>query len=55
MVSDLRQGRALSLILSATTAKELDTGSETAPSIWQIRRLAPSNKVYVIYMLLMCI
>jgi hypothetical protein len=30
------------------------TGSGTAPSTWQIRRLATSTKVYLIYMLLMC-
>ena len=39
----------------ASTTRELDTGSGTAPSIWQTRRLAPSNKVYLIYTLLMCI
>jgi hypothetical protein len=44
----------LNLILSASTARDLDTGSGTAPSTWQIRRLETSTKVYVIYMLLMC-
>ena len=43
----------LSLKLSASTANRLVTGSETAPSIWRIRRMA-TPKVYVIYMLLMC-
>ena len=44
----------LNLILSASTARDLDTGSGTAPSTWQIRRLETAKKVYVIYMLLMC-
>ena len=43
----------LSLRLSASTAKELGTGSGTAPSIWRIRKMA-KWKVYLIYMLLMC-
>jgi hypothetical protein len=34
--------------------KGMATGSETAPSTWQIRRLATSTKVYLIYMVLMC-
>ena len=44
----------LSLKLSASTASRLVTGSGTAPSIWQIRRMARLTKVYVIYILLMC-
>src|SRR3954462_969189 len=44
----------LSLKLSASTASRLVTGSGTAPSIWRIRRMARSTKVYMIYMLLMC-
>ena len=44
----------LSLRLSASTASRLVTGSGTAPSIWQIRRMARLTMVYVIYMLLMC-
>ena len=44
----------LSLRLSASTANRLVTGSGTAPSIWQIRRMEGWTKVYVIYMLLMC-
>src|SRR5215216_7773022 len=43
----------LSLKLSASTTKGLVTGSGTAPSIWWIRRMA-RQKVYLIYMLLMC-
>ena len=44
----------LSLKLSASTAKEMVTGSGTAPDIWRIRRMAKWTKVYMIYMLLMC-
>ena len=40
--------------LSASIARGKATGSRTAPSTWQIRRLAMSTKVYLIYMLLMC-
>ena len=43
-----------SLKLSASTEKGLVTRSGTAPSIWRIRRMAKSTKVYSIYMLLMC-
>ena len=45
----------LSLRLSASTAKGLVTGSGTTPSDWRIRRMAKWTKVYLIYMLLMCI
>src|SRR3954462_5978973 len=44
----------LSMIPSATIVRGLDTGSATAPSIWQTRRPARQTKVYMIYMLLMC-
>ena len=44
----------LSLKLSASTAKEMVTGSGTSPNIWWIRRMAKWIKVYMIYMLLMC-
>ena len=44
----------LSLRLSASTAKEMVTGSGTAPNTWRIRRIAKWTKVYMIYMLLMC-
>src|SRR6266511_3470484 len=47
------QSLDLSLRLSASTTKGLVTGSGTAPSIWRIRRMA-KQKVYLIYMLLMC-
>src|SRR3989337_1072850 len=40
--------------LSASIARELATGSGTAPSIWTTRRGPTSTKVYMIYMLLMC-
>ena len=40
--------------LSASTAKEMVIGSETAPNTWRIRRMAKWTKVYMIYMLLMC-
>ena len=40
--------------LSASTTRGMVIGSETAPSTWQIRRMATSTKVYLIYMLLMC-
>jgi hypothetical protein len=42
------------LKLSAFTARAWDTGSVTAQSIWQIRRMGRLIKVYMIYMLLMC-
>ena len=44
----------LSLKLGASTAKEMFTGSGTAPNIWRIRRMAKWTKVYLIYKLLMC-
>ena len=43
-----------SLKLSASTAKEMVTGSGTAPNTWRIRRMAKWKKVYMIYILLMC-
>ena len=43
-----------SLKLSASTAKEIVTGSGTALDTWRIRRIAKWTKVYWIYMLLMC-
>ena len=43
-----------SLKLSASTTKGLVSRRGTAPSIWQIRRMAKWAKVYLIYMLLMC-
>ena len=43
-----------SLKLSASTAKEMVTGSGTTPNIWRIKRMAKWTKVYLIYMLLMC-
>ena len=43
-----------SLKLSASTAKEMVTGSGTALDTWRIRRMAKWTKVYLIYMLLMC-
>ena len=42
------------LKLSASTAKEIVTGSGTSPNTWRIRRMAKWTKVYMIYMLLMC-
>ena len=43
-----------SLKLSASTTKEMVTGSGTALDTWRIRRMAKWTKVYLIYMLLMC-
>lgn len=39
---------------SAIIARGLVTGSGTTPSIWSTRRWPTPNKVYIIYMLLMC-
>ena len=43
-----------SLKLSASTTKEMSTGSGSALDTWRIRRMAKQTKVYLIYMLLMC-
>ena len=43
-----------SLKLSASTAKEMITGSGTSLDTWRIRRMAKWTKVYMICMLLMC-
>ena len=45
----------LNLTLSVSTARGMATRSLIASSTWQIRRLATTIKVYLIYMLLMCI
>ena len=43
-----------SLKLSASTAKEMVTGSGNTLNIWWIRRMAEWTRVYLIYRLLMC-
>jgi len=42
------------LKLSASTTKEMVTGSGNALNIWWIRRMAKWTRVYLIYRLLMC-
>ena len=43
-----------SLKLSASTAREMVTGSGTAPNTWYIRRMEKWTMVYLIYRLFMC-